>query len=384
MLIKKSKNLTILQKCEVLIEYSRKNGNIRKPIKTMTVDKQGRPVGRYQKELRNAYNKGNLNLPPEKIKELKQLKVLFRPQKEYEEMSQKYGIPANKIKHIERDNGSIENVVIRYKHAKFASSYLMDYYGVKDFSAIILSKRDLTVQDKSGFVRFAMDAFESLRGNLSGTFINKDYIDEVLSRLSDQERYIVEMIYGINGKENVSKIKLSKKIGISITDINKVLKKARILLLSKNTVVFRLEELTAELDRLKKQAEIAKAEGNTKLYNQIIHKIEQIQKLIQECNKAYERFIEYENIFRDDEIIPASGRAHIDFYLGDNDLKSEEIGPNIGQDIDSISTTLGEKKDKKSEQMRKIEQLQSQIDEQCVKESHISRILHHDTRELDK
>lgn len=383
-MLKRSKRLSVNQKYDVLIQYCRNSVSMGRSITYKTVDREGRPIGKYKQEFRIAFNKGTLNLSQEQIDILKKMGILSRTEKEYDEMSRQYDIPANKIKHIERDNGSIENVVIRYKHAKFASSYLMDYYGVKDFSAIILSKRDLTVQDKSGFVRFAMDAFESLRGNLSGTFINKDYIDEVLSRLSDQERYIVEMIYGINGKENVSKIKLSKKIGISITDINKVLKKARILLLSKNTVVFRLEELTAELDRLKKQAEIAKAEGNTKLYNQIIHKIEQIQKLIQECNKAYERFIEYENIFRDDEIIPASGRAHIDFYLGDNDLKSEEIGPNIGQDIDSISTTLGEKKDKKSEQMRKIEQLQSQIDEQCVKESHISRILHHDTRELDK
>ena len=379
-MLKRSKRLSVNQKYDVLIQYCRNSVSMGRSITYKTVDREGRPIGKYKQEFRIAFNKGTLNLSQEQIDILKKMGILSRTEKEYDEMSRQYDIPANKIKHIERDNGSIENVVIRYKHAKFASSYLMDYYGVKDFSAIILSKRDLTVQDKSGFVRFAMDAFESLRGNLSGTFINKDYIDEVLSRLSDQERYIVEMIYGINGKENVSKIKLSKKIGISITDINKVLKKARILLLSKNTVVFRLEELTAELDRLKKQAEIAKAEGNTKLYNQIIHKIEQMQKLIQECNKAYERFIEYENIFRDDEIIPASGRAHIDFYLGDNDLKSEEIG----QDIDSISTTLGEKKDKKSEQMRKIEQLQSQIDEQCVKESHISRILHHNTKEMDK
>lgn len=383
-MLKRSKRLSVNQKYDALIQYCRNSVSMGRLITYKTVDREGRPIGKYKQEFRIAFNKGTLNLSQDQIDILKKMGILSKTEKEYDEMSRQYDIPANKIKHIERDNGSIENLVIRYKHAKFASSYLMDYYGVKDFSAIILSKRDLTVQDKSGFVRFAMDAFESLRGNLSGTFINKDYIDEVLSRLSDQERYIVEMIYGINGKENVSKIKLSKKIGISITDINKVLKKARILLFSKNTVVFRLEDLTAESDRLKKQAEIARAEGNTQLYNQIIHKIEQIQKLIQECNKAYERFIEYENIFRDDEIIPASGRAHIDFYLGDNDSKTEEIGQNIGQYIDSISTTLGEKKDKKSEQMRKIEQLQSQIDEQCAKESHISRILHHDTREMDK
>lgn len=377
-MLKQTRRLSVNQKYDVLIQYCRNSVSMGRSITYKTVDREGRPIGKYKQEFRIAFNKGTLNLSQDQIDTLKKMGILSKTEKEYDEMSRQYDIPANKIKHIERDNGSIENLVIRYKHAKFASSYLMDYYGVKDFSAIILSKRDLTVQDKSGFVRFAMDAFESLRGKLSGTFINKDYIDEVLSRLSDQERYIVEMIYGINGKTNTSKIRLSKKMGMSITDLNKILKKAIAILLSKNAVVFRLEDLTTEIDRLNEKAKIAKLEGNIQSYNRIIQKIEQVKCLIQECNRAYDRFIKDEDIFRDDDVIPASGKAHIDFLLGDNE-RSEQ---GMIQDVNSLTTDLSAKERKKFNQMKEIEQLQTLIDEQSEKESQLSGILQYDSKEI--
>ena len=371
MLIKKSKNLTILQKCEVLIEYSRKNGNIRKPIKTMTVDKQGRPVGRYQQELRNAYNKGNLNLPPEKIKELKQLKVLFRPQKEYEEMSQKYGIPANIIKRIEIDYNSIENLVERHKKIGILSNYWMNYYGIKNYNAILLSSRDMTVSEKSAYVRFVIDNYTELRSKLFGTFINRDYIDEVLSMLPENERHIVEMIYGMNGKSKNSKISLSKKMQISIQDINKILKKAGKILHSKEAVVFRIEDIEAEIDKLRKNAETAKLQGNKQLYNQICKKIEHFQELMQECIQAYERFMQFEDIFNGDEIIMASGKSHLDFTFSQHNLTYKE-------------STLQDRHNIRVAKEQEVLDLQARIDEQRKKELIITERLNVDSRDKTK
>lgn len=377
-MLKQTRRLSVNQKYDALMEYCRNSSGKGRFISYKTVDKDGRPVGKYKQEFRIAFNKGTLKLPQNKIDNLQKMRILAKTEKEYDDMSKQYGIPANKIKRIERDWESVENVVERFKHSKFVSDYMMEYYGIKDYSAVILSRRDITVQDKSGIVRFVIDAFAYLKNNIVGTFINKDYVDEVLSNLSEQERYIVEMIYGINGKTNTSKIRLSKKMGMSITDLNKILKKAIAILLSKNAVVFRLEDLTTEIDRLNEKAKIAKLEGNIQSYNRIIQKIEQVKCLIQECNRAYDRFIKDEDIFRDDDVIPASGKAHIDFLLGDNE-RSEQ---GMIQDVNSLTTDLSAKERKKFNQMKEIEQLQTLIDEQSEKESQLSGILQYDSKEI--
>ena len=377
-MLKQTRRFSVNQKYDALMEYCRNSSGKGRFISYKTVDKDGRPVGKYKQEFRIAFNKGTLKLSQNKIDNLQKMRILAKTEKEYDDMSKQYGIPANKIKRIERDWESVENVVERFKHSKFVSDYMMEYYGIKDYSAVILSRRDITVQDKSGIVRFVIDAFAYLKNNIVGTFINKDYVDEVLSSLSEQERYIVEMIYGINGKTNTSKIRLSKKMGMSITDLNKILKKAIAILLSKNAVVFRLEDLTTEIDRLNEKAKIAKLEGNIQSYNRIIQKIEQVKCLIQECNRAYDRFIKDENIFRDDDVIPASGKAHIDFLLGDNE-RSEQ---GMIQDVNSLTTDLSAKERKKFNQMKEIEQLQTLIDEQSEKESQLSGILQYDSKEI--
>ena len=146
----------------------------------------------------------------------------------------------------------------------------------------------------------------------------------------------------------------------------------------KNAVVFRLEDLTTEIDRLNEKAKIAKLEGNIQSYNRIIQKIEQVKCLIQECNRAYDRFIKDEDIFRDDDVIPASGKAHIDFLLGDNE-RSEQ---GMIQDVNSLTTDLSTKERKKFNQMKEIEQLQTLIDEQSEKESQLSGILQYDSKEI--
>lgn len=360
------KHLTMIEKAHVLIKYC-KDYYTRK-IKTMAVDKQNRPVGRYRQELINAYNKGTLKLPPEIMQELKDLKILSRPKKEYEEMSKKYNIPANKIKHIERDYGNIENLVEKKKNSGFASEYWMEYYGIKNYQAILLSSRDTTVREKAGYVRFAINCYPQLENNILGVFINKEYLDEVLSMLTEQERYIVESIYGINGKTKTSIPKMSEKINISIHDINEILKKARILLSKKDSAVFRLQDLQEEKNRLTEKAEIANTQGNSELYNQLCRKIEHTQALIDECNNSFNRFIQYEDLFNDNEIIMASGKSHLGFTFDENTTKR--------------STPLQDRKESKQEKEKEVCDLQAQIDVQDSKEQKLIEIL--DIKEKDK
>lgn len=351
------KHLTMIEKAHVLIKYC-KDYYTRK-IKTMAVDKQNRPVGRYRQELINAYNKGTLKLPPEIMQELKDLKILSRPKKEYEEMSKKYNIPANKIKHIERDYGSIENLVEKKKNSRFAFEYWMEYYGIKNYQAILLSSRDTTVREKAGYVRFAINCYPELEDNLSGVFINKEYLDEVLSMLTEQERYIVESIYGISGKTKTSIPKMSEKLNISIHDINEILKKARILLSKKDSAVFRMQDLQSEKDRLIKMAEKAESQGNMEMYHQIHRKVEHTQALIDECTSAFNRFNQYEGLFNDEELIMASGKSHLGFTF----------------DEDKAETSLQNKKDLKLSKEDETRKLQAQIDAQNGKEVKLAEIL---------
>ena len=358
------KGLTMIEKAQILIKYCEKH-NTRK---IMSVDEQNRPIGRYRQELSIANNKGNLKLPPEIIQKLRDLKILSRPKKEYEEMSKKYNIPANKIKHIERDYGNIENLVEKKKNSGFASEYWMEYYGIKNYQAILLSSRDTTVREKAGYVRFAINCYPQLENNILGVFINKEYLDEVLSMLTEQERYIVESIYGISGKTKTSIPKMSEKLNIRIHDINEILKKARILLSKKDSAVFRMQDLQSEKDRLIKMAEKAESQGNMEMYHQIHRKVEHTQALIDECNNSFNRFIQYEDLFNDNEIIMASGKSHLGFTFDENTTKR--------------STPLQDRKESKQEKEKKVCDLQAQIDVQDSKEQKLIEIL--DIKEKDK
>ena len=111
---------------------------------------------------------------------------------------------------------------------------------------------------------------------------------------------------------------------------------------------------------------------NIELYSRIISRIEQLQLLIGECNKAYERFMKDEDIFHDDEVIPSSGKSHLDFSLDDNNLYLEAMNEIFGA---TRGNSLSGKKKEKQRKEIELAQLQGKIDSQKEKEEDLEKLL---------
>ena len=129
-----------------------------------------------------------------------------------------------------------------------------------------------------------------------------------------------------------------------------------------------MQDLQSEKDRLIKMAEKAESQGNMEMYHQIHRKVEHTQALIDECNNSFNRFIQYEDLFNDNEIIMASGKSHLGFTFDENTTKR--------------STPLQDRKESKQEKEKEVCDLQAQIDVQDSKEQKLIEIL--DIKEKDK
>lgn len=366
-----NKNRNIEQKYNIIIEDC-SNGQIPFDTPVRTVDSKGRPIGEYIYQIRKAFKQGKLDLPEDKIDLLKQLKILPKQEANYDELTKEYGISPVVINRIFRYYDSIESFILNYKNSINFSRESMNYYNIKDLNAILLSSQDTTVKDKAGYVRFVMAAFGI--HNLNGLFINKEYIDGVLDSLSDFERLVIESIYGLNGKTSTSTTKLSKSIKHGIKEINSILKKAHASLLQKSTC-FNLEDLKREKNRLQTAFERITEQDNPDLYDQLAKRIQTIDSLLTECNRALNRFMEDENIFDENGIVPASGISHINFSLDSDNLYLRGINHIFSSQTYQPKSYLRLQAQEKRDKEKELAQLQTSIDMQKVKERKLNKKL---------
>lgn len=366
-----NKNRNIEHKYNIIIEDC-SNGQIPFDTPVRTVDSKGRPIGEYIYQIRKAFKQGKLDLPEDKIDLLKQLKILPKQEANYDELTKEYGISPVVINRIFRYYDSIESFILNYKNSINFSRESMNYYNIKDLNAILLSSQDTTVKDKAGYVRFVMAAFGI--HNLNGLFINKEYIDGVLDSLSDFERLVIESIYGLNGKTSTSTTKLSKSIKHGIKEINSILKKAHASLLQKSTC-FNLEDLKREKNRLQTAFERITEQDNPDLYDQLAKRIQTIDSLLTECNRALNRFMEDENIFDENGIVPASGISHINFSLDSDNLYLRGINHIFSSQTYQPKSYLRLQAQEKRDKEKELAQLQTSIDMQKVKERKLNKKL---------
>lgn len=366
-----NKNRNIEQKYNIIIEDC-SNGQIPFDTPVRTVDSKGRPIGEYIYQIRKAFKQGKLDLPEDKIDLLKQLKILPKQEANYDELTKEYGISSVVINRIFRYYDSIESFILNYKNSINFSRESMNYYNIKDLNAILLSSQDTTVKDKAGYVRFVMAAFGI--HNLNGLFINKEYIDGVLDSLLDFERLVIESIYGLNGKTSTSTTKLSKSIKHGIKEINSILKKAHASLLQKSTC-FNLEDLKREKNRLQTAFERITEQDNPDLYDQLAKRIQTIDSLLTECNRALNRFMEDENIFDENGIVPASGISHINFSLDSDNLYLRGINHIFSSQTYQPKSYLRLQAQEKRDKEKELAQLQTSIDMQKVKERKLNKKL---------
>ena len=366
-----NKNRNIEHKYNIIIEDC-SNGQIPFDTPVRTVDSKGRPIGEYIYQIRKAFKQGKLDLPEDKIDLLKQLKILPKQEANYDELTKEYGISPVVINRIFRYYDSIESFILNYKNSINFSRESMNYYNIKDLNAILLSSQDTTVKDKAGYVRFVMAAFGI--HNLNGLFINKEYIDGVLDSLLDFERLVIESIYGLNGKTSTSTTKLSKSIKHGIKEINSILKKAHASLLQKSTC-FNLEDLKREKNRLQTAFERITEQDNPDLYDQLAKRIQTIDSLLTECNRALNRFMEDENIFDENGIVPASGISHINFSLDSDNLYLRGINHIFSSQTYQPKSYLRLQAQEKRDKEKELAQLQTSIDMQKVKERKLNKKL---------
>lgn len=366
-----NKNRNIEHKYNIIIEDC-SNGQIPFDTPVRTVDSKGRPIGEYIYQIRKAFKQGKLDLPEDKIDLLKQLKILPKQEANYDELTKEYGISPVVINRIFRYYDSIESFILNYKNSINFSRESMNYYNIKDLNAILLSSQDTTVKDKAGYVRFVMAAFGI--HNLNGLFINKEYIDGVLDSLLDFERLVIESIYGLNGKTSTSTTKLSKSIKHGIKEINSILKKAHASLVQKSTC-FNLEDLKREKNRLQTAFERITEQDNPDLYDQLAKRIQTIDSLLTECNRALNRFMEDENIFDENGIVPASGISHINFSLDSDNLYLRGINHIFSSQTYQPKSYLRLQAQEKRDKEKELAQLQTSIDMQKVKERKLNKKL---------
>lgn len=212
-----------IHKYEALLQYRKKYPTIK--INYKTVDENGEPIGIYREELQAAYGVKKLRLTPEQIQELKDARILYKSSKEVDEAAEKYHISSTQVRKIEEAFGDIDKFVKDYKAGDIKISInQMEEYGIKDFNIIALSSKPITVSEKSALIKMLLLAQlgnSSIELDNKGKFVNIDFLYELIDRLSQRDKIIVELLYGINGKHAISKKNIAKQLHISFETVNK-------------------------------------------------------------------------------------------------------------------------------------------------------------------
>lgn len=219
---KRKEKVSTLHKYEAVIEFKRKFPD--KSINGKTINEKGEPIGIYRNDLQIAYSTGKLRLSKEQISELKKARVFNKSNEEVEALAKKYNISAKQVRKIENSYGDTEEFITRYKSGDISLSIdEMNELGIKDFNIVALSSRSLNVNEKSAIIKFILN-IQGIETNQrldnKGKFVDIDYLDELISSLSPQDRTILELIYGLNGKQIHSKRAVSRELHIGADYIN--------------------------------------------------------------------------------------------------------------------------------------------------------------------
>ena len=248
----RKEKVSTTHKIETLIEFRKKFPN--EEINGKTVNENGEPIGEYRYDLQIAYSTGKIRLGEKLIEELKGLRILNKTGEEIQALAEKYHIQTSQIRRIEKEYGDTEKFISSYIAGDISLSIdEMETLGIKEFNLFTLSSRNLTVSQKSAIIKCILDVQgvkSSERLNFKGKFIDIDYVDELIKSLSVQDRNVIELYYGLNGKTVHSKRAMDRELDIGRVQINSRLRKIKAYLKIKYPSLKTIRSIRMEQNRL--------------------------------------------------------------------------------------------------------------------------------------
>ena len=254
------------EKYEIIVEY----------LEGKKVDVTDEILKQYQRWLQRQYNSGTIQLLPEEIEELRKRGILRETPKKQSENASIYGISIKDAKYIIKYFGSVEQFIHSYKNGE------IDISGLKGIflrpRIVAISSLEITAQQLSKCVNL----FGKMISNdpiKQGQYINIDTLLLEFGQLNDKEKNII--LNELKNKENKkTKRQLAKEIGLPANYPGEILK--RII-------------------------------GRWTVHRGVIGNINRCEdeKIKEAYERAYEYFMEYENVLNPNEIIPASFQIEV-------------------------------------------------------------------------
>lgn len=259
-----------------------------------------------KKYLQLEYNKGTLKLTPEQIENLIHAGILNYTREEQENIANECGIPVKFAIDIIKKYGSFENFLQGYKKGEIDYEFNDEIFCA--YRGVALSEKDRTEREKLAYCMLA----EAIMGISIGdkkTYIDIDKLEELLSTLEENEKKVIILCYGLEGKAK-NAVEAGKELKVSAVRIGQIKSKAiRKLHLSKG-----LEPFFSDAKKEETELEASK------------NKFEEIQESIKDWKKVKEFIIDENGVPKEGlEDIPLSEIGVSERILPDGMISNRTI-----------------------------------------------------------
>ena len=256
----------------------------------------------YMRWLQTHYNRGIVNLSSKEIEDLRRRNVLKETPKTQEEFADTYSISTKVARYIIHHFGSIEQFTKRYKAGEINPSELNGIFVRPRIIAI--SSKEISASQLSKCVTL-FGKLISVNALQQGDYINIDKLVLEFGKLDNKEKRII--INQLRDKKNRKSLRqLAKEIGIGANYPGELLRRIIGRWVWHRGVV-----------------------GNIKRCED-----EQLKKAYK---RAYNHFMECENVLNPNEVIPAS--IQVEHPIG------EQKKATLSDELSGVGTTLPYKKD---------------------------------------
>ncbi len=279
---------------------------------------------RYDKvkwQMQVDYNKGKLKLSKEQIENLRKSGFLDFSKKEKTQISENCGLPEKYAVSITKKYGSYEKFLEKYK--KCETDYNFEGNVFCGHRGVTISSKEMTEEQKLGYVTLLKDLvfYDKIPGRYdNGVYINLDEVDNIIGKLPEQPRRIIQMYYGLNG-EKMSYVELAKSYGISKANMN--LKKEKIFKILKRHYAQNRKEICVNLQEV-----LARYENEKDNLQEYMYDLNTIMSFITDENGSPKKLADIEDVelvvqyvrYKDGTI----RKYHIDDYI-ENEDEIEEV-----------------------------------------------------------
>lgn len=244
----RSSNISDKEKLELMTEYMHQTG---KEIKYNTIFK-GYHIGLLKSSIRHKYFAGILKMDADILQQFKDIGIIsdskhkkrtslpsskkakklsppktislkkstqsplsLYSQEELKALIKTYNLPKTNVIDIIRNYGSFDNFTKKFKTGEI--NY--DFHG-KVFCGhrgITISKREITEEQKLSYITLYKDIWgqdEITNTYQDGWYLDIDIFDSYINQLTDRQKEIIEMSYGLNGEKFATE-QIGRQLGIS-------------------------------------------------------------------------------------------------------------------------------------------------------------------------